>query len=248
MWFVVRLRIGPVAASLNRLIDLLWMTVAASHNTNRICVHLDIQLQNNSTFLPLKKHMQKACAHRSKDTHHSFLTNSLDPSSTIWTSSCWYFWIPIENPESYEHSIIQWFNSPYIHHQVYIMDATHYWPFAREYSTWNTTVAALQFWTADLEPHILSDAIEWVYTAFFWSNAVQQLWYQPEERIFGHFVTILNDTFEWEFTQEDEVYESGSESLNIPTPLRRALQIYHVSMSENLPFNLPHCLPQLNNT
>ena len=40
------------------------------------------------------------------------------------------------------------------------MDATHYWPFAREYSIWNATVASLQFWTADLEPHILSDAIE----------------------------------------------------------------------------------------
>ena len=48
------------------------------------------------------------------------------------------------------------------------MDATHFWSFAREYSVWNTTVAALQFWMADLEPHILSDAIEQVYTAF-WS-------------------------------------------------------------------------------
>ena len=29
----------------------------------------------------------------------------------------------------------------------------------------------------------------------------------------------------------------GSESLSIPTPLRRAPQIYHVSMSDNLSFN-----------
>ena len=40
------------------------------------------------------------------------------------------------------------------------MDATHYWPFGREYLIWNAAVTALQFWTADLEPHILSDAIE----------------------------------------------------------------------------------------
>ena len=61
IWSVVRLRIGPVTASLK------WM----------------------------KKHVQKASAHRSKDMHHFLLSNSLDPSSTIWTSSCWYFQIPI---------------------------------------------------------------------------------------------------------------------------------------------------------
>ena len=43
-------------------------------------------------------------------------------------------------------------------HEDYIMDATHYWSFAREYSIWNATVTALQFWTPDLESHILSDA------------------------------------------------------------------------------------------
>ena len=31
------------------------------------------------------------------------------------------------------------------------MDATDYWPFAREYSIWNAAVAALQFWMADLD-------------------------------------------------------------------------------------------------
>ena len=40
------------------------------------------------------------------------------------------------------------------------MDATQYWPFAREYSIWNTTVTALQFWMEDLKPHTLSDAIK----------------------------------------------------------------------------------------
>ena len=40
------------------------------------------------------------------------------------------------------------------------MDATHYWPFARKYSIWNTAVAALQFWMADLNLQTLSNAIE----------------------------------------------------------------------------------------
>ena len=124
-----------------------------------------------------------------------------------------------------------------IQHQDYIMDATLYWPLAREYSIWNATVTALQFWMADLKPHILSDAIEWVYTAFFHSNSAQQLWNQPEEILFGHFVTTLNDAFEWELTQEDEGYESGSESLNIPTLLWRAPCQYHISANENLSFN-----------
>ena len=45
-------------------------------------------------------------------------------------------------------------------YQDCIMDATHYWLYAKEYSIWNAAVAALQFWTGDLKPHTLIDAIE----------------------------------------------------------------------------------------
>ena len=47
------------------------------------------------------------------------------------------------------------------------MNVTDYWPMAREYMVWNAAVAALQFWTADLEAHVLSNAIEQGYNAFF---------------------------------------------------------------------------------
>ena len=40
------------------------------------------------------------------------------------------------------------------------MNTTDYCLLAREYSMWNATVAALQFCIADLEPNILSSAIE----------------------------------------------------------------------------------------
>ena len=90
---------------------------------------------------------------------------------------------------------------------------------------------------ADLEPHILSNATEIVYTAFSCHDSKQQLRNISEEVLFGHFVTTLNDTFERELPQENQGYESGSESLSIPTPLRRALHIYHVSMNENLSFD-----------
>ena len=38
------------------------------------------------------------------------------------------------------------------------MNVTNYWPMAREYSVWNATVAALQFWTADLKNSCFSVA------------------------------------------------------------------------------------------
>ena len=68
------------------------------------------------------------------------------------------------------------------------MDATHYWPFATEYSIWNTAVAA-QFWMADLNPQTLNNATEWVFTAFFCSNSAQHLRNISEEILFGHFMT-----------------------------------------------------------
>ena len=80
--------------------------------------------------------------------------------------------------------------------RFFIMAATHYWPFAREYCTWNVAVAALQFWMADLEPQTLSNAIEHVYTTFFCSNSAQQLRNISKEILIGHFMTTLNDALE----------------------------------------------------
>ena len=75
------------------------------------------------------------------------------------------------------------------------MDATEYWPSAREYSIWNAAVAALQFWMADLDPQMLSNATERVYTAFFCSDSTQHLRNISEEILYSHFMTTLNDTF-----------------------------------------------------
>ena len=43
-------------------------------------------------------------------------------------------------------------------------------------------------------------------------------------------------SFECELAQENEGYESGSESLNIPTPLFRTPCLYHVSTHDSLSF------------
>ena len=99
------------------------------------------------------------------------------------------------------------------------MNVTGYWTMPREYSAWNATVAALQFWTADLEAHILSSAIEQVYNAFFNSTSIHLLCQQSDEVLFGHFMTTLNAAFESKLSLEDKGYKSGSENFNKPTPL-----------------------------
>ena len=84
---------------------------------------------------------------------------------------------------------------------------------------WNVAVAALQFWTADLKPHILSSTIEHVYITFFYTTSIQLQHQQPEEVLFDCFLTMLNAAFESKLALEDKGYESGSENFNIPTPL-----------------------------
>ena len=108
---------------------------------------------------------------------------------------------------------------------------------AREYSIWNAAVAALQFWTADLEAHILSSTIEQVYNAFFYSTSMHLLCQQSDEILFGCFMTTLNATFESKLSLEEEGYKSSSKNFNIPTPLRRTSKIHHISSVEHTSFD-----------
>ena len=112
------------------------------------------------------------------------------------------------------------------------MNTTDYWPMAREYSVWNATVAALQFWTADLKVHVLSSTIEQVYNAFFYSTCTHLLCQQSDELLCSHVMTTLNT--ESKLALEDKGYESHSEKFNIPTPLRWTSKIHHVSSVKNM--------------
>ena len=129
---------------------------------------------------------------------------------------------------------LSWF---YIYKLHVNMNAADYWPMAREYSIWNATVAALQFWTTDLKVHVLSSAIEQVYNAFFYLASTHLLCQQTDEILFSHFMTTLNAAFESKLALEDEGYESGSKNFNIPTPLRRTSKIHHISSVENASFD-----------
>ena len=117
------------------------------------------------------------------------------------------------------------------------MDSVDYWPMAREYSIWNAAIGALHFWTADLEAHMLSSPIEQVYNTFFYSTSTHLLYQQSDEILFGCIMTTLNTAFKSKLALEDEGYESGSESFNIPTPLRRTSMIHHIFNVDNASFD-----------
>ena len=153
-----------------------------------------------------------ACTHTSKVTHTD---TSFESSRPISAFSQWYF------------SILLYKLLPQMHliqHLDYIMNATDYWPLVREYSIWNATVTALQFWTADLEPSILSSANKWVHTTFFYTTSMHLLCNQHEEVLFGYFMTMLKDTLERELALADEGYESGSKTSNLPTSSQMDIQ------------------------
>ena len=70
-----------------------------------------------------------------------------------------------------------------------------------------------QFWTADLNTHTLSNAIEEVSSAFFYTASTHTLCQQSDKILFSCFMTTLNQAFEHKLALEDEGYKSGSERL-----------------------------------
>ena len=104
---------------------------------------------------------------------------------------------------------------------------------AREYLIWNATVASWQFWTADLTMLSLSTTKEEIYLAFIYTASAHTPHQQCDEISFGCFVATLNAAFELKLAVEDEGYKNGSENFNMPTLLRIATKIHHMSSTEN---------------
>ena len=90
--------------------------------------------------------------------------------------------------------------------------------------------------------------MEQVYTTFFYSSSSHTLHQQSDEILFGHFVIRLNAAFDQQLSLADEDYESGSDTIDLPTPLRKTPQIHHVSSMEHASFDpapvKPHNMPQ----
>ena len=117
------------------------------------------------------------------------------------------------------------------------MNITDYWLMAGEYSIWNTTIASLQVWTAVLDPVDLAMTTEEVYSAFFYSTSTHTLHQQSDKMLFGHFVIALNAAFDQQLALAFAGYESGSYTIDLPTPLRKMPGIHHVSSIKHASFN-----------
>ena len=99
------------------------------------------------------------------------------------------------------------------------MNTADYWLMTREYSIWNVAIASLQFWTEDLNPVTLGGATEYVYTTFFYSPVSHTLHQQSNDALFGCFIIALNAAFDQQLLLANEGYESGSDTINLPTSL-----------------------------
>ena len=99
------------------------------------------------------------------------------------------------------------------------------------------TIASLQFWTEDLDPVTLGRATEHVYTTFFYTSMSHTLCQQADETLFGHFIIALNAGFNQQLLLADEGYESGSNTIGLPTPLQKTPRIHHISSMEHASFN-----------
>ena len=128
------------------------------------------------------------------------------------------------------------------------METAEYWPMACKYAIWNTTITSLQFWAEDLDPITLGTASEHVYTTFFWTPTSHTLCQLSDDVLFGHFVIALNAAFTQQLSLADEGYKSGSDTINLPTPLRKTPHIHHMSSMEHASFNPAHTTPHISAT
>ena len=123
------------------------------------------------------------------------------------------------------------------------METAEYWPMTCKYIIWNAAIASLQFWAEDLDPITLGIASECIYTTFFWTPTSHTLHQLSEDVLFEHFVIALNAAFTQQLSLADEGYESGSDTVDLPTSLRKTPYIHHVSSMEHASFNPAHTTP-----
>ena len=64
-----------------------------------------------------------------------------------------------------------------------------------------------------------------------------------EDVLFGCFVIALNAAFTQQLSLADEGYKSGSDTVDLPTPLRKTPCIHHMSSMEHASFYPAHTTP-----
>ena len=71
------------------------------------------------------------------------------------------------------------------------------------------------------------------------SHTLRQL---SEDVLFGHFVIALNAAFTQQLSLADEGYESGSDTIDLPTPLRKTPCVHHMCLAWNMHPSIQHTL------
>ena len=66
---------------------------------------------------------------------------------------------------------------------------------------------------------------------------------KPTFTLFGYFVIALNAAFTQQLSLADEGYKSGSDTIDLPTPLWKTPCIHHVSSLEHASFNPVNTAP-----
>ena len=106
-----------------------------------------------------------------------------------------------------------WINKLMHHYMIkltsgsfFIMNATEYWLFVHEFSIWNASVAALQFWTEELDPQTLSNAMtrrsiiqslcDHIEQCLQTSTHIRRYWIQKWEQKYecSHSITLRTST------------------------------------------------------
>ena len=77
----------------------------------------------------------------------------------------------------------------------------------------------------------------------FWTPTSHTLCQLLEDVLFGCFVIALNAAFTQQLSLADEGYKSGSDTVDLPTPLRKNPHIHHMSSMENASFNPARTTP-----
>ena len=99
------------------------------------------------------------------------------------------------------------------------------------------------FWQKYLNPITLGIASECIYTTFFWTPTSHTLCQLSEDVLFRCFVIALNAAFTQQLSLADEGYKSGSDTVDLPTPLWKTPHIHHMSSMEHASFNPAQTTP-----
>ena len=124
------------------------------------------------------------------------------------------------------------------------METADYWLMAWEYSIWNAAMLHYSFGQGTSTQSPLAQPQNMFIPHSSTPLLVKHYCQQSDETLFGCFIIALNAAYIQPLSLADEGYESGSDTIDLPTPLWKTPCIHHVSSMEHTSFNpvtTTHC-------